>query len=213
MAGAGTGPAVLRLTDCSLLVLPRVDPDGRTRYAMLETLRAYAAGLLCQAGEDEAAEAALAGYAAKLAAEAAVRLQAGITEVTSLRQLDAEDATVSRALAWAMDHDPVLCQGSRSPWSTGGRSGVGWPVMRGCRPRPSGTPRPAASNGAARACCLARPPCTLATRLRRWGISPPSATRSKMPGPPRRRGSRWSCRCAWMADRGRCQRWADRRGS
>ncbi len=97
MAGAGTGPAVLRLTDCSLLVLPRVDPDGRTRYAMLETLRAYAAGLLCQAGEDEAAEAALAGYAAKLAAEAAVRLQAGITEVTSLRQLDAEDATVSRA--------------------------------------------------------------------------------------------------------------------
>jgi hypothetical protein len=31
--------AVPRLTDCSLLVPPRVGPDGRTRYAMLETLR------------------------------------------------------------------------------------------------------------------------------------------------------------------------------
>jgi predicted ATPase/DNA-binding CsgD family transcriptional regulator len=106
VAGDGAGRAVLRLADCSLLVPPRVDPDGRTRYAMLETLRAYAAGLLAGAGEDGEAGAALAAYAAKLAAEASVGLQAGTTEVASLRQLDAEDATVSRALAWAMDHDP-----------------------------------------------------------------------------------------------------------
>jgi len=106
VAGAGARRAVLRLTDCSLLVPPRVDPDGRTRYAMLETLRTYAAGLLAGAGEDGEAAAALAGYAVKLAAEASLGLQTGTTEVASLRHLDAEDATMSRALAWAMDHDP-----------------------------------------------------------------------------------------------------------
>ena len=106
VAGAGAGRAVLRLMDCSLLVPPRVDPDGRTRYAMLETLRAYAAGLLAEAGEDGEAAAALGAYAANVAAEASIGLHTGTTEVASLRHLDAEDATVSRALAWAMDHDP-----------------------------------------------------------------------------------------------------------
>ena len=106
VAGAGAGQAVLRLVDCSLLAPPRVGPDGRTRYAMLETLRAYAAGLLGEAGEDGEVTAALAGYAAMLAAEASQGLQTGTTEVASLRHFDAEDATVSCALAWAMDHDP-----------------------------------------------------------------------------------------------------------
>jgi predicted ATPase/DNA-binding CsgD family transcriptional regulator len=106
VAGDGAGQAVLRLTDCSLLVPPTVGPDGRTRYAMLETLRAYAAGLLAEADDDGEATAALAAYAAKLAAEASEGLQTGTTEMASLRHLDAEDATVSRALAWAMDHDP-----------------------------------------------------------------------------------------------------------
>ena len=40
VAGAGAGPAVLHLVDCSLLVPPQTGPDGRARYAMLETLRA-----------------------------------------------------------------------------------------------------------------------------------------------------------------------------
>ena len=62
VAGAGAGPTVLRLVDCSLLVPPRVDPDGRWRYVMLETLRAYGARLLAEAGEREQAEAVLAGY-------------------------------------------------------------------------------------------------------------------------------------------------------
>ena len=63
VAGPGAGPAVLRLVDCSLLVPPRAGPDGRSRYVMLETLRAYGAGLLAEAGEQEQAAAALAGYA------------------------------------------------------------------------------------------------------------------------------------------------------
>ncbi len=38
VAGPGAGTAVLRLADCSLLSPPRVDPDGRSRYVMLETM-------------------------------------------------------------------------------------------------------------------------------------------------------------------------------
>jgi predicted ATPase len=55
VAGAGAEAAVLRLVDCTLVSPPRPGPDGRSRYVMLETLRAYGAGLLAQAGEDDAA--------------------------------------------------------------------------------------------------------------------------------------------------------------
>jgi predicted ATPase len=41
VAGDGAGPAVLRLVDCSLVVPPQAGADGRSRYVMLETLRAY----------------------------------------------------------------------------------------------------------------------------------------------------------------------------
>src|SRR5262249_9585781 len=37
--------------------------------------------------------------------ESAGGLDASGTELASLRRLDAEDATMSRALAWSMDHD------------------------------------------------------------------------------------------------------------
>src|SRR5205814_3279451 len=50
VAGAGAGPAVLRLVDCSLLNPPRPGSDGRSRYSMLETLRAYGNRLLAQTG-------------------------------------------------------------------------------------------------------------------------------------------------------------------
>ena len=76
VAGAGSGRAVLHLVDCSLLVPPRAGPDGRFRYVMLETLRAYAAGLLAEDGEGDAVAAALAGYALGVAETA----MAGLTE-------------------------------------------------------------------------------------------------------------------------------------
>jgi hypothetical protein len=41
VAAADAGLAVLPLVDCSLLVPPRPGPDGRPRYVLLETLRAY----------------------------------------------------------------------------------------------------------------------------------------------------------------------------
>ena len=108
MAGQAAGPAVLRLVDCSLLSPPRAGPDGRARYGMLETLRAYGAGLLAQAGEQDGAAAALAGYALGVAEEAAAGLQTSTGELAAARWLDAEDATMRQVLAWAMEHDPAV---------------------------------------------------------------------------------------------------------
>ena len=108
VAGAGSGPAVLHLVDCSLLVPPRAGPDGRSRYVMLETLRAYAAGLLAGAGEGEAVAGALAGYALRVAEDAMSGLTPGTGEVAAARWLDAEDATMHRVLDWALEHNAAL---------------------------------------------------------------------------------------------------------
>ena len=108
VAGAGAGPAVLRLVDCSLLVPPRAGPDDRSRYVMLETLRAYGAGLLAKKGEQDGVAAALAGYALRVAEQAAAGSQSGDGELAAGRRLDAEDATMRQGLAWAMGHDPAL---------------------------------------------------------------------------------------------------------
>jgi predicted ATPase/DNA-binding CsgD family transcriptional regulator/DNA-binding XRE family transcriptional regulator len=108
VAGAGAGPAVLRLVDCSLLSPPQAGPDGRLQYVMLETLRASAAGLLAGAGEQDKATAALAGYALEAAEEAAEGLHTTTEEAAAARRLDAEDATMRLALAWAMDHDTAV---------------------------------------------------------------------------------------------------------
>jgi len=125
VAGPGAARAVPRLVDRSLLVPPRVDPDGRTRYAMLETLRAYGTGLLAEAGEDGEAAAALAGYAVEVAEEASAGLHTRTREAASLRRLDAEDVTLRHALAWAMEHDPAaalrLALGQAPMWGIRGR--------------------------------------------------------------------------------------------
>jgi len=44
VARAGSGPTVLHLVDCSLLVPPQTGPDGRSRYVMLETLAGLRGG-------------------------------------------------------------------------------------------------------------------------------------------------------------------------
>jgi predicted ATPase/DNA-binding CsgD family transcriptional regulator len=108
VAGAGSGPAVFHLVDCSLLVPPRAGPDGGSRYVMLETLRAYGARLLAEVGEGDAVACALARYALRVAEDAASGLTAGTGEVAAARWLDAEDATMRRVLDWALDHDAVL---------------------------------------------------------------------------------------------------------
>ena len=108
VAGEGAGPVVLRLVDCSLLVPPRAGPDGRSRYVMLETLRAYGAGLLAAAGEQDEAAAALARQAVSVAEQAAAGLQTVEGEVAAARWLDAEDAAMAQVLAWAMEHDAAV---------------------------------------------------------------------------------------------------------
>ena len=90
---------------------------------MLETLRAYGAGLLAEAGEQEAAAAALAGYALRVAEQAAEGLQTSTGEVAAARRLDAEDATMRQVLAWAMEHDAAWRCGWRSRWRRGGAAG------------------------------------------------------------------------------------------
>src|SRR6185503_18950887 len=108
VAGPIAGQTVPRLVDCSLLVPPLAGPDGRTRYTMLETLRAFGTGLLAQASEDAEAGAALAGYVAELAEAASAGLHTRTQEASSLRLFDAEEASMRHALAWAMEHDHAL---------------------------------------------------------------------------------------------------------
>jgi predicted ATPase/class 3 adenylate cyclase/DNA-binding CsgD family transcriptional regulator len=108
VAGAGAGPAVLHLVDCSLLTPPRVGPDGRSRYGMLDTLRAYGARLLAEADEQDTPAAALAAYAVRLAEQAAAGLQSSTGEVAAARWLDAEDLTMRQVLAWAIAHDAAV---------------------------------------------------------------------------------------------------------
>jgi len=108
VAGEGAGPVVLRLVDCSLLVPPRAGPDGRSRYVMLETLRAYGAGLLAAAGEQDEAAAAVAQWTVVMAEQAAAGLQTVEGEVAAARWLDAEDAAVAQVLAWAREHDAAV---------------------------------------------------------------------------------------------------------
>ena len=108
VAGAGAGPAVLRLVDCSLLVPPRIDPDGRSRYVMLETLRGYAARLLAEAGEQEQAATRLAGHALQVAEQTAAGLGTSSRELAAARWLDAEDATMRQAVTWASQRDPAI---------------------------------------------------------------------------------------------------------
>ena len=133
VAGAGAGPAVLHLVDCSLLVPPRAGPDGRARYVMLETLRAYGSRLLAEAGEEEQAAAALAGYALAVAQQAAAGLYTSTAEVAAARWLDAEDATTRQALIWAMEHDRAvalrLAVALAPWWLLRGRMAGGYPQL------------------------------------------------------------------------------------
>jgi predicted ATPase/DNA-binding CsgD family transcriptional regulator len=106
VAGVGAGPAVLHLVDCSLIVPPRAGPDGRPRYLILETLRAFGAGRLAEAGEQPGAAAALTQHALQVAVQAEAELETRDGELAAGRWLDAEDATMHQALGWALEHDP-----------------------------------------------------------------------------------------------------------
>ena len=108
VAGADAEPAVLRLVNCSLLTPPRAGPDGRSRYTMLETLRAFGRDRLADPAEASAAASGLARHALEIAEEAAADMQFSAGELRGARRLDAEDPSLRQALAWALEHDPDL---------------------------------------------------------------------------------------------------------
>jgi hypothetical protein len=103
--GVSAGPAVLHLVDCSLLAPPRPGPDGRSRYAMLETIRAFGRERLAEAGQEQETAAALTRHALKAAEGAAAGLQTSVGELAAARRLDAETSTMEQALAWSLQHD------------------------------------------------------------------------------------------------------------
>jgi non-specific serine/threonine protein kinase len=105
VAGPGTEAAVLHLVDCSLLSPPRAGLDGRARYLMPATVRAFGAARLDEDAERAGADVALAGFALSVAEKVAL---GGRTtqEPAAAHWFDAEDATIQRAVTWALDHDP-----------------------------------------------------------------------------------------------------------
>jgi predicted ATPase/DNA-binding CsgD family transcriptional regulator len=134
VARATAGPVALRLVDCSLLAPPRTGPDGRARYLMMDTLRAYGAGRLADAGEGPAAAAALAQYALQMAEECAAGMQVSAGELAAAQWLDAEDATVHQVLAWALQHSPAtalrLAIALAPWWQIRGRMVAGYALLR-----------------------------------------------------------------------------------
>ena len=134
VAGKDAGLSVLHLVDCSLVVPPRAAADGRPRYVLLDTLRAYGARRQAEAGEQDAAAAALAGYALRVAEDAAADLQTAVGEEAAAARLDAEDPTMRQVLAWAMARDAALAArlagALGSWWWLRGRLAGQYPLLR-----------------------------------------------------------------------------------
>ena len=134
VAGAAAGLVTLRLVDCSLLAPPRAGPDGRARYLMLDTLRGYGAGRLADCGERPGAAAALARYALGVAEQAAAGMRASAGELDAAHWLDAEDATIGQAVAWALEHDANtalrLVVALAPWWYIRGRLAAGYALLR-----------------------------------------------------------------------------------
>jgi predicted ATPase/DNA-binding CsgD family transcriptional regulator len=134
VAGEDAGPAVLRLVDCSLLAPPRVGPDSRSRYLMLETLRGYGLDRLEDAGELPQAKASMARYAVGVVDQAMAGMQGTSGELAAARWLDAEEAITRHALVWALEHEHAaaldLAVGLAPWWRLRGRTVDGEPLLR-----------------------------------------------------------------------------------
>ena len=133
LAGPGAKAVVLHLVDCSLLTPPRPGPDGRARYLMLETLRAFGLGRLADAGEEAATAAALARYALQVAGQAGPAMRTSAGELNAALRLDAEEAAMQYGLAWAMEHDPAaalhLAVALTPWWNLRGRMVAGYDLL------------------------------------------------------------------------------------
>jgi tetratricopeptide (TPR) repeat protein len=98
-----------RLVDKSLVTIAAAATSGRpTRYALLETVRDYAAQKLREAGEQDVVLQRHAAYYLSIA-EAASPALTGPEQATWVDRLRAEHDNVRQVLSWAIDGgDPVV---------------------------------------------------------------------------------------------------------
>jgi predicted ATPase len=131
VAGPGAGTVVLHLVDCSLVVPPSPGADGRARSLMLETLRAYGAERLAEAGEQPEKAAALARYALQVAEQAAAGIETppGNSPPPGGWMLRTPPCTRPWPGHWSTTRRPRC--GWQSPSRRGGSSAAGTP--RGAR--------------------------------------------------------------------------------
>ena len=143
---------------------------------MLETLRGYGAGLLAGAGEDAGAAAALAGYAVRVAGQAAAGLRTSTGEVAAARWLDAEDAAMRQVLAWALAHDPAVALRVAVAlgwwWYLRGRLGGQYPLLE----EAAGHAEPGSDGWCAAQDWLALPRWSRPICPGRWATTPRPAT-------------------------------------
>jgi predicted ATPase/DNA-binding SARP family transcriptional activator len=92
-------PAIFGLVEKSFLI---VVGNGEPRYRMLETIRAYCAERLAEAGEEDQVRRASAMHFLRLAETADPQLR-GADQETWLRRLSGEQDNIHAALRWAID--------------------------------------------------------------------------------------------------------------
>jgi predicted ATPase len=123
VGGLNTLELVADLTDRSLV---QVIAGHRTRYRLLETIRAYAVERLdADSSAAHAAHAAHCAYFAALA-ERASKAFIGDGFLDSRRDLEAEHENLRTAVNWAIRHDVetalLMCGALATPWAEGGRT-------------------------------------------------------------------------------------------
>ena len=118
-AGSDAGRVLSRLVRRSMLGAPRPGLDGQSRYAMLETLRAFGQERLAEAGGEQAVRSAVAVWTVSQAEDTATGFHSGATEAAAARRMDAESDNLHDAMAWALLHDVDLALRlgvALSPW-------------------------------------------------------------------------------------------------
>jgi predicted ATPase/DNA-binding SARP family transcriptional activator len=96
-------PAIFGLVEKSFLT---VAEDDEPRYRMLETIRAYCAERLAEAGEEDRVRLAFAGYFLRLAETGDPMLRSAAQQ-TWMRRLTAEQDNMHAALRWAVERRDV----------------------------------------------------------------------------------------------------------
>ncbi len=112
-AAAGPDAALLvaRLVRRSLLVAPRAGPDGRSRYRLLETVRAYALARLEESAEREETAAAVASWTVSEAERAGAGFETPDDQVAG-QWGDAEQDNLREVLEWLLQQTAAVLWGA-----------------------------------------------------------------------------------------------------